>query len=64
MQCISHINNMYRYKSIILLQSPVLIPTVSDKPRMDYESVKDYFDGFLLMKPQGKNLETFLSSAI
>ena len=25
---------------------------------MDYESVKDYFDGFLLKKPQGKNLET------
>ena len=25
---------------------------------MDYESVKDYFDGFLLKKPQGKSLET------
>ena len=42
----------------LLLQSPVLLPTISDKPRMDYESVKDYFDGFLLKKPQGKNLET------
>jgi hypothetical protein len=64
MQCISHINKMYRYKSIILLQSPVLLPTVSDKPRTDYDSVKDYFDGFLLKKPQGKNLVTFVSSAI
>jgi hypothetical protein len=31
---------------------------------MDYESVKDYFDGFLLKKPQGKNIEAYLLSAI
>jgi len=43
---------------LYLVQSPVLLPTISDKARMDYESVKDYFDGFLLKKPQGKNLET------
>ena len=49
---------------MILLQSPVLLPTVSDKPRMDYDSVKDYFDGFLLKMPQGKSIETYLSSAI
>lgn len=31
----------------------VLLPTVSDTPRTDYESIKDYFDNFLLKKPQG-----------
>lgn len=35
-------------------KKPVLLPTVSDQPRTDYESVKDYFDSFLLKKPQGK----------
>eukprot|EP00804_Cyclotella_cryptica_P007255 CCRYP_017858-RA/>CCRYP_017858-RA protein AED:0.04 eAED:0.04 QI:277/1/1/1/1/0.75/4/1480/212 len=34
-------------------KSPVLLPTVSDQPRMNYDSVKDYFDTFLLKKPQG-----------
>ena len=40
-----------------ILQSPVLLPTVSDEPRTDFESVKDYFDAFLLKKPQGKILD-------
>ena len=34
-------------------KSPVLLPTVSDQPRTNYDSVKDYFDTFLLKKPQG-----------
>ncbi|KAL7578685.1 hypothetical protein ACA910_009823 [Epithemia clementina (nom. ined.)] len=32
---------------------PILLPTVSDTPRTDYASIKDYFDAFLKMKPQG-----------
>jgi len=39
------------------IKSPVLLPTVSDVPRTDFDSVKDYFDAFLLKKPQGKILE-------
>ena len=35
---------------------PVLLPTVSDVPRTNYDSVKDYFDAFLLKKPQGEIL--------
>ncbi|KAL7479448.1 hypothetical protein ACHAW6_005175 [Cyclotella cf. meneghiniana] len=37
-------------------KSPVLLPTVSDQPRTNYDSVKNYFDTFLLKKPQGKIL--------
>jgi len=37
----------------------VLLPTVSDIPRTDYDSIKDYFDQFLLKKPQGKILESY-----
>ena len=36
----------------------VLLPTVSDTPRTDYDSIKDYFDNFLLKKPQGVILES------
>eukprot|EP00957_Ditylum_brightwellii_P203210 15333676-Ditylum_brightwellii.AAC.1 len=36
----------------------VLLPTVSDIPRTDYDSIKDYFDSFLLKKPQGEILES------
>jgi len=35
----------------------VLLPTVSDTPRYDFDSIKDYFDAFLLKKPQGEILE-------
>eukprot|EP00567_Pseudictyota_dubia_P003307 CAMPEP_0197432198 /NCGR_PEP_ID=MMETSP1175-20131217/293_1 /TAXON_ID=1003142 /ORGANISM="Triceratium dubium, Strain CCMP147" /LENGTH=271 /DNA_ID=CAMNT_0042960209 /DNA_START=24 /DNA_END=836 /DNA_ORIENTATION=- len=35
----------------------ILLPTVSDTPRTDYASIKDYFDSFLLKEPQGKILE-------
>ena len=38
-------------------KSPVLLPTVSDQPRTDFDSVKDYFDAFLLKKPQGKIID-------
>ena len=31
----------------------VLLPTVSDVPRTDYDSIKDYFVNFLQKKPQG-----------
>lgn len=36
------------------IRKPVLLPTVSDVPRTDFDSVKDYFDAFLKKKPQGK----------
>ena len=39
------------------IKKPMLLPTVSDKPRTDFESVKDYFDAFLLKEPQGKIVE-------
>ena len=35
----------------------ILLPTVSDTPRTDFASIKDYFDSFLLKQPQGKILE-------
>mmetsp|Transcript_113755 Transcript_113755/g.223129 ORF Transcript_113755/g.223129 Transcript_113755/m.223129 type:complete len:389 (+) Transcript_113755:46-1212(+) len=34
----------------------VLLPTVSDEPRMDQESIVDYFETFLKLKPQGEIL--------
>ena len=36
----------------------VLLPTASDVPRTDYAGIKDYFDAFLLKKPQGTILES------
>jgi len=36
---------------------PVLLPTVSDTPRTDYDLIKDYFDSFLTKKPQGTILD-------
>merc|ERR1712029_1307153 len=36
----------------------VLLPTVSDVPRTDYNLIKDYFVGFLKKKPQGEILES------
>lgn len=42
-------------------KSPVLLPTVSDTPRTDFDSVKDYFDAFLLKEPQGKIVEGYIS---
>jgi len=40
--------------------SPSLLPTVSDTPRTDFDSVKDYFDAFLKKKPQGKIVEGYI----
>ena len=40
-------------------KNAVLLPTVSDTPRTDYNSIKNYFDAFLLKKPQGEILESF-----
>jgi len=42
-------------------KSPSLLPTVSDTPRTDFDSVKDYFDAFLLKKPQGKIVEGYIN---
>jgi uncharacterized protein (TIGR02246 family) len=42
-------------------KNAVLLPTVSDTPRTDYDSIKNYFDSFLLKKPQGKILESFVT---
>lgn len=39
----------------------VLLPTVSDVPRNDFDSIKNYFDAFLLKKPQGVILESFVT---
>eukprot|EP00985_Skeletonema_marinoi_P013871 scaffold6963_cov98-Skeletonema_marinoi.AAC.1 len=36
------------------IKDPVLLATVSDQPRTDFASVKDYFDAFLKKEPQGK----------
>ncbi|KAL7578678.1 hypothetical protein ACA910_009817 [Epithemia clementina (nom. ined.)] len=41
-------------------KNAVLLPTVSDKPRTDYASIKDYFDVFLKNKPQGTILESYV----
>lgn len=36
----------------------VLLPTVSDVPRTDFNSIQDYFENFLKNKPQGEILES------
>jgi len=41
--------------------NPVLLPTVSDTPRTDYDSIKDYFVNFLQLQPQGEILESFVT---
>lgn len=41
-------------------KDPVLLPTVSDTPRTDAASIKDYFDAFLLKKPQGEIVDGFI----
>uniref|UniRef100_A0A7R9VN03 Calcium/calmodulin-dependent protein kinase II association-domain domain-containing protein n=1 Tax=Pseudictyota dubia TaxID=2749911 RepID=A0A7R9VN03_9STRA len=38
-------------------KDPILLPTVSDTPRTDFASIKDYFDAFLQKKPQGQIVE-------
>merc|ERR1712157_163702 len=41
--------------------SPSLLPTVSDTPRTDFDSVKDYFDAFLKKQPQGTIKESYVT---
>jgi len=38
----------------------VLLPTVSDTPRTDYEGIHDYFTNFLKLKPQGEIIESYV----
>ena len=42
-------------------EGAVLLPTVSDVPRTDFDSIKDYFDAFLLKQPSGEILEGNIS---
>lgn len=39
----------------------VLLPTVSDTPRIDYEGIKDYFVHFLKLEPKGEILESHVT---
>ena len=39
----------------------VLLPTVSDVPRTDFDSINDYFVNFLKLKPQGEILESHVT---
>ncbi|MGK3756333.1 MAG: hypothetical protein ACI8RD_008644 [Bacillariaceae sp.] len=41
--------------------APCLLPTVSDVPRTDYDSIKSYFTDFCLKKPQGTILESYVT---
>ncbi|CAJ1959484.1 unnamed protein product [Cylindrotheca closterium] len=40
----------------------VLLPTVSDEARSDYDGIHSYFVDFLQKKPQGEILESFVTS--
>lgn len=42
-------------------KNAVLLPTVSDIPRTTYAGIKDYFDNFLKLKPEGKIIESYVS---
>lgn len=42
-------------------QRAILLATVSDTPRTTPELIKDYFDSFLLKKPQGVILEGYIA---
>ncbi|KAL3935971.1 MAG: hypothetical protein SGBAC_008612 [Bacillariaceae sp.] len=43
-------------------KNPCLLPTVSDIPRCDYPSIRDYFVHFLEKSPQGQILESFVQT--
>lgn len=34
-------------------EDPLLLPTISDTPRTEYGTIKEYFDSFLKLEPQG-----------
>jgi hypothetical protein len=42
-------------------KNAVLLPTVSDIPRTDFKSIKNYFDTFLQLKPQGVILQSHVT---
>lgn len=42
-------------------RKPCLLPTVSDIPRTDFHTIKDYFVHFLEKKPQGTILESHVT---
>ena len=42
-------------------KSGVLLPTVSDTPRTNFNEIEDYFVNFLKLKPQGKILESYVT---
>lgn len=42
-------------------KNAVLLPTVSDTPRTDYDSIKNYFESFLLKKPEGEIIESYVT---
>merc|ERR1712232_807180 len=43
-------------------KTPCLLPTVSDTPRTDYDSIKAYFVNFLKLEPQGVILESYVTA--
>lgn len=43
-------------------KKPCLLPTVSDIPRTDYGSIRDYFVHFLEKQPQGQILESYVQT--
>ena len=38
-------------------KTSILLPTMRDQARTNYDAIKDYFDAFLLKQPQGKILD-------
>jgi uncharacterized protein (TIGR02246 family) len=42
----------------------VLLPAISDEPRMDYDSIKNYYDTFLLKRPQKEVLERRITRGV
>jgi uncharacterized protein (TIGR02246 family) len=42
-------------------KNAVLLPTVSDVPRTDFDMIEDYFINFLKLEPQGKILESHVT---
>jgi len=45
-------------------KNAVLLPTVSDVPRTNHELIKDYFESFLLRKPQGEIIESHVKIGV
>lgn len=45
-------------------RTPILLATVSDVPRTDYNSIKDYFVEFLKKKPQGVVLKSHVTQGM